>query len=186
MVVTEQLRKILAELRFVGARLPDMESVYPLQAPVFHDAAAHDAIASLEAGTGGVLPPEYRQFLCLCGAIEAMDFFNGYCLFAPDFVQRQMQQGPNFSSVLIGGDSHLALPIGGNGGGDFFFLVPGHGIWRISHEILPSDGDPIDVSRPQWGVVNIAASFLSFLERIRVDWHHFVAVPDEPWDYACG
>jgi len=185
-VTIETLLKTLSELRAIGDRLPALPSPSPLHAPTFHERAAPESIESLEASFFSPLPDDYSSFLAVCGGFDAMDIFNGYYLQPPQFVERQMAQGANFSSVYVHGHSEPALPIGGNGGGDLFFLVPTRGVWRVSHAILSTGGEPIELSSGQWGVTNVGSSFLSFLERIQRDWLHFVNDPDSPWEYSCG
>jgi len=173
----------LGRLRLAGAALPDMPSVYPLQAPAFGPGCCQGELDELQER--GPLPADYVEFLTLCRRIVASDVFNGYYVYSPlcrpadSAIPRRLLVGvePTLQEVTV------AVVAGDGGGNQFVMAVGGEAagrIWKWNHEYPPRfDG----VARE--GLTEIAASFSGFLERVADDWEHFVA-DDRGWAYISG
>ncbi|XZG69216.1 SMI1/KNR4 family protein [Chitinibacteraceae bacterium HSL-7] len=180
------MNKLLLQLQAQGQALPELDAGYPLEAARFLPAAPADLVYRLATHTGHPLPDDYRAFLAECAGFDAMDIHNGYALHDPEQQLRYLAQGINFGSVLVKAHLTPVLPIGSNGGGDVFFLVPDHGVWRIDHHLLVTGAPPLALDEPQPGVRHISSSFTGYLQRMLADWQHFVDDDAAPHDYLCG
>jgi len=171
-------------MRIAGAAVAAIESPYPLDVPRFGPACCEAEIDEL-LGAKRVELAEYSEFLSINRRIDAADIYNGYFLFSPLLVARQIDMPqrlhvgiePNLSEVEV-------LPIGSDGGGNGFLMGrsgPSVGlVWKWDHErVVRSDG----VARE--GVVKVAETFVGFLERVALDWEHFVS-GDTSWSYISG
>ena len=74
------------------------------------------------------------------------------------------------------------LPVGADGGGNVFLmqLRPPHIVLRWYHE-TGETGDAVSASHH--GLQPVSDSFVSFLERIREDWSHFLGPDPAAWIY---
>jgi len=128
---------------------------------------------------------EYVEFLATCRRIEAADVYNGYFLFSPLLIVRQ-SDAPR--RLHVGTEPNLievnVLAIGGDGGGNMFMLGTSGpllgNVWKWNHEFpVRFDGVALD------GITKLADCFAAFLERVALDWEHFVS-QDTSWDYIAG
>lgn len=174
----------LRRMRAAGERVAAVESPYPLTPPHFAAGCSSAEIDELLGSAARRVQP-YVEFLGLCREVDAADVFNGYFLFSPLSVTRQVH-GPK--RLRVGEEPGLlevdVLAVGADGGGNLFLMgtsanLPGR-VWKWNHEhAVREDGTAID------GFIETASSFESFLDRIALDWEHFV-VNDADWRYISG
>lgn len=174
----------LRRMRAAAERVATLDPPYPLEPPRFAAGCSPAEIDELLGDAASRVRP-YAEFLSRCRSVDAADVFNGYFLFSPIDVIRQAHAPRR---VLIGQEPFLAevevLAVGGDGGGNLFVMgtsvnAPGR-VWKWNHEHpARADGTAIDA------VTEVAADFVSFLERIALDWEHFVA-NDAEWRNISG
>lgn len=181
-----EILRLLAEMKDLGARLPDLSSLYPLEAPVFGPPASWADVAVLEEQAGASLPADYKEFLQACGPVSAMDFHGGYDFLARPVIRRIVSQSAEVPrAVLRGGRKVSIIPVAGDGGGNLFLLAvrPPFTVWKWNHEIgaaengfLPEDSRALSP---------VAEDFTGFLRRVIEDWRHFLD-EDTSWSYLSG
>jgi cell wall assembly regulator SMI1 len=157
----------LDRLRALAARIPVIESTYPLLEPSFAPGAPPDEVDALEATLAARLPGDYRRFLLLCSRVDAMDVWNGYAVHSPAQVQRIL--AAREVADRYGGEK--LVPVASDGGGNLFFMtLPSGQIlkWRQLVSTSP--------------FIEVASSFTGFLERMADDWFHFIE-DDREWQY---
>jgi SMI1 / KNR4 family (SUKH-1) len=161
----------LATLVALAARIPLIDSSSTLESPTFLAPASEESILGLEARLPAALSRDYRDFLRACSGFMAMDVFNGYQLFAPEMVVRMRADDGVPKTALIDGAAHPCVAVAGDGGGNLFLLVLSSGrVLKWLHETgrtLP-----------------VADSFAGFLDRVALDWEHFIKGDD--WRYVSG
>jgi hypothetical protein len=138
-----------------------------------------DAVAEIAATP---LPVDYRYFLSQCAGFVGMDFQNGYVIHRPEEVVRLFRQPGSPKRLGTTDGSVAVIPIGADGGGNVFLLQlgPSNTVLRWDHEtgeagaVLPATHRAL---RP------VSNSFVSFLEKIREDWSHFLGPDPGAWTY---
>ena len=162
----------LATLVALAARVPNIDSSYELEQPEFLAPAAEESIAALEALLPAALPPGYRACLRACGGFIAMDVWNGYQLFAPELVLRMRGEVAVPTAIPLDGVAHPCIAVAGDGGGNLFLLtLPSGPVFKWLHETGRT--------------VQVADSFGAFLDRVALDWEHFIE-GDGDWRYLSG
>jgi hypothetical protein len=176
---------VLQRLRDCAARVPDLESPYPLHSPAFGPPCCDAEIDEL-LGSAASRVSEYVEFLRLCRRIDASDVFNGYFLYSPVAIAASDGSIPRILQVDLGRglDEVFVLRIGGDGGGNQFVMGTGKNapgtVWKWNHEHpVRFDG------MAKEGLSQVATSFSAFLERMAEDWEHFVD-RDRSWTYLSG
>jgi len=176
---------LLSEMKALGAQLPEVKSVYPLQAASFAPPATSAAITALEQASGITLPEDYKAFLRTCSAVSAMDLYNGYALLEHSVVLGILAEGNVPAQVETGHRTVAVLPVGGDGTGNLFLLATElpFRVWKWHHETGPVQEGVMAEDSP--GLLPIADGFSQFLRRIVEDWRHFIA-GDDQWPYISG
>ncbi len=192
------LQETLAALmRFedVAVMLP---SDFAGEPPAFFEGYSEEEIARFERDYKLVLPNDYRDFSRECGGFIAMDFWNGYLVFSLDEARYRLDSSaePNFQWLVIEGHPIHVLPIGGDGGGNRFFLTVGKTseVWKLDHEVMGEfrsdfpDALEAEIQSPAFepdSIEKISDSFLEFLVRVLKDWEAFAA-GNSDWKYISG
>ena len=177
---TSRVDRVLRDLRSLGSEIANCDVGYPVEEASFENGAAVSRIEAIAAMVGGPLPDDYRYFLSRCAGFVAMDFHNGYVLHTPEEVVGLFRQGGTPQRLTTEVGAIPVAPIAADGGGNVFFLQlsPPHAILRWDHEMGETAG-----SVPDTHLQPIAGSFVSFLERIREDWRHFLGPDPASWTY---
>ena len=148
----------------------------------FETGATEPSIEAIGAIVAAPLPIDYRYFLSKCAGFVGMDFHNGYVIHTPEEVVRLFRQAGPPKRVTTSEGVIPILPVAADGGGNVFLLrlTPPHLVLRWDHE----GGAPGDaVPATHRGFRLISDSFISFLERIRDDWSHFLGPDPASWTY---
>ena len=180
--VTARVDRVLLDLRTLGAEIANLDFGYPVEEATFESGAAASRIESVAALVGEPLPIDYRYFLSQCAGFVGMDFQNGYAVHTPEEVVRMFFQGDAPLTVHSADGPVPVLPVAGDGGGNVFLLklrTP-HVVLRWDHE-FGEVNDALPPTHP--GFREVADGFVSFLERIRDDWSHFLGPDPESWTY---
>ena len=104
-----EILRLLAEMKDLGARLPDLSSLYPLEAPVFGPPASWADVAVLEEQAGASLPADYKEFLQACGPVSAMDFHGGYDFLARPVIRRIVSQSAEVPRAVLRGGRKVSI-----------------------------------------------------------------------------
>lgn len=181
-----EISRLLGEMKALGARLPSLSLLYPLEAPIFGPPASWADIAALEQQAASTLPADYKEFLQECGPVSAMSFHNGYDFLARPVIQRIMSQYVEVPRTVLRGDGRVSIvPIAGDGGGNLFLLAtrPPCTVWKWDHETgAATDGVLPEEST---ALLPVAENFTGFLRRVIEDWRHFLD-EDTNWSYLSG
>ena len=165
-----------------SARRSDLDFGYPVETATFESGASASRIESVAALVDEPLPLDYRYFLSQCAGFTGMDFQNGYVMHTPEEVVRVSRQADAPTRVTTAAGAVPVLPVGADRGGNLFLLslrTP-QVVLRWDHETGETrDAVPANRrrSRPTSG------GFVSFLERIREDWSHFLGSDAASWTY---
>jgi hypothetical protein len=179
---TARIDEVLSDLKSLGAEIANHGFGYPVERAAFERGAAASRIEAIAAIVAEPLPIDYRYFMSRCAGFVGMDFHNGYVVHTPEEVVRLLRQAGTPKRVTTADRAIPVLPIAADGGGNLFFLLlgPPHAVLRWDHEIgATSDGVP--TSHPY--LQPTSDSFVSFLERIRTDWSHFLGSDPASWIY---
>jgi SMI1 / KNR4 family (SUKH-1) len=173
---------VVAEMQLTGESVPLVTAPIRLEAPRWGTPASEAEVAELEAEVAGRLPDDYRSFLLRHGSVAAMDVLNGYDIFGArqalaitrgDDAPRQIRMGSDIVPVVV---------CGGDGGGNLFLLgTNGLAVFKWLHE-YGIDDQQITHGR---AIERLSTSFTAFLERVGLDWKHFVA-DNRDWKYIAG
>jgi hypothetical protein len=163
--------RVLDDLRSLGAEIIDFDFGYPVEEATFEQGATESRIEAIAAVIGKPLPSDYAYFLSRCAGFTGMDFQNGYVVHRPEEVIRLSADGGPAATPKWGDRAIPHIQVAADGGGNLFLLQvgPPHAVLRRDHES--------GVTEP------ISDSFVSFLERIREDWKHFLSDDPESWTY---
>ncbi len=181
-----EIPRLLDEMKALGARLPSVSSLYPLEAPTFGPPASWADIAALEAQAASSLPADYKEFLQECGPVSAMYFHSGYGFLARPAIQRIMSQYVEVPKAVLREDGGVpVVPIAGDGGGNLFLIAtrPPFTVWKWDHETgAAQDGA---LSEGSEALLPVAENFTGFLGRVIEDSRHFLD-QDTSWNYLSG
>ena len=180
--VAARIDGVILDLRSLGAEIATQDFGYEVEEASFESGAAASHIESIAALVAAPLPSEYGYFLSQCGGFVGMDFHNGYVMHTPQEVVRIFREGGAPQRVTTAHGAIPVLPVAGDGGGNVFLLqvrTP-HGVLRWAHE-LGGARDVVPVT--DRCLQPVAGDFVSFLERIRDDWRHFLGPDPASWSY---
>ena len=184
MIIESSVRidRVLRELQSLGGEIANHDFGYPVDEATFESGAAASRIDAIAAIVAQPLPSDYRYFLSKCAGVVGMDFHNGYVIHTPEDVVRLLGQGGAPKQVTTAAGAVAVLPVAADGGGNAFLLRlgPPHVVLRWDHEIGET-GDAVPATHH--GFKPISDSFVSFLERIREDWSHFLGPNPASWTY---
>jgi hypothetical protein len=175
-----RIDSVLRDLQSLGADIANHDLGYRVEKATFETGAATSRIDAIAAIASEPLPGDYSYFLSRCAGFVAMDFHNGYVIHTPEVVVRLFREaGAPRRLTTTRGDVPI-LAIAGDGGGNVFFLQlrPPHVVLRWDHERGGRAG-----AIPDTDVEPIAENFVSFLERVRDDWSHFLGADPASWTY---
>ena len=179
---TARIDSVLRDLQSFGAEIANRDFGYSVEEATFERGASVSRIAAIAAIIAQPLPIDYSHFLTKCAGFVGMDFHNGYVIHTPEEVVRLFRQGGTPKRLTTADAAIPVLPVAGDGGGNVFLLqlAPPHFVLRWDHEI-GDIGEEVPAThhcfRP------ISDSFVSFLERIREDWSHFLGPDPAAWIY---
>jgi hypothetical protein len=179
---TGRIDRVLRELRFLGAEIVNRDFGYAAEAAIFEPGAAASRIDAIAELLAEPLPVDYSYFLSQCAGFVGMDFHNGYVIHTPEEVMRRFRESWVPKRLMTAVGPAPVLPVGADGGGNVFLLQPRprQVVLRWDHEIGGS-GDAVPATHPC--LRPISDSFVSFLERIRDDWSHFLGPDRSSWTY---
>lgn len=181
-----EIPRLLDEMKALGARLPGVSLLYPVEAPTFGPPASWADIAVLEEKAAASLPADYKEFLQECGPVSAMGFHNGYDFLARPVIQRIMSQHVEVPRAVLRDDGRVSIvPIAGDGGGNLFLMAtrPPFTVWKWDHETGAAQDRAL--SEGSTALLRVAENFTGFLRRVIEDWRHFVD-EDTEWNYISG
>jgi len=153
----------LARLRELALALPRPNCDWEQQ-PQFSQPATPESIANFERLAGFALPGEFCEFLAENDSVVAMSIHNGYFVGGLSQLARSVDRGDFPRSV----HGNPAIAVAADGGGNAFLLAANGPVWRWDHDT--------------GSVVQSAASFGVFLDRVAADWAAYIADTPE-WSY---
>ena len=174
--------RVLRDLKSLGAEIANRDLGYPVEQATFETGAAASRIEAITAIVAEPLPIDYSYFLSQCAGFVGMDFHNGYVVHTPEEVVRLFRAARTPTRVTTANGAVPVFPVAADGGGNVFLLQlrPPHFVLRWDHETGEA-GDTVPATHH--GFQALSDSFVSFLERIREDWSHFLGPDPASWTY---